>query len=157
MHRKTGDLLNRKLISLLLLSSLGVAIVYFVGSAVVSGSSIESAVNTLYPIYKKNPVQIQEFNASTYCLKGFGGTHSYASGAELYEKNCIYCHSTITGGDSDLLPLHEIVDRLGQTRISEVVKNGRGQMPVYGFVLSDEEIAVISKYLLELHSISKTE
>lgn len=147
--------MNRKLLSLLLLSSIGVVIVYFVGSAVVSGSSIESAVNNLYPIYKKNSLQIQEFNASAYCLKGFAGADPNASGEELYEKNCIYCHASVTGGDSDLLPLHEIVDRLGQNKISDVVKNGRGNMPVYGFVLSDEEIAVISKYLLELHSISK--
>ncbi|OEF98472.1 hypothetical protein BHF68_02000 [Desulfuribacillus alkaliarsenatis] len=116
-----------------------------------SSSIYQFAGNNFYPVYKSSAVDIMEFNSSKFCLKDYASEERYLTGEALYKKNCIFCHTTNMDGDLDLLSLNEVVKRLGQDNITSVVKNGRGEMPVYGFVLSDEEIKIISLYLTELY------
>ncbi len=70
-------------------------------------------------------------------------------GVELYKTNCTPCHGEdgkkALGGATDLSTSH-----LNADEISDVVSNGKGNMPSYGNQLSEEEISSLATYLQSL-------
>lgn len=69
-----------------------------------------------------------------------------AAGAEVYAERCAACHGErlrATGANFDLLKLRP--DE--RQRFDKAVNDGKGQMPPWGGVLSDEEIDQIWQYL----------
>ena len=68
------------------------------------------------------------------------------AGAEVYDTNCSPCHGerlANSGGMPDLRRL-KAEDK---EKFETVVNEGRGQMPAWGGVLSDEEISQIWAYI----------
>lgn len=68
------------------------------------------------------------------------------AGAEVYETNCSPCHGerlTNSGGMPDLRRL-KVEDK---EKFLTTVNEGRGQMPPWGGILSDEEISQIWAYI----------
>ena len=69
-----------------------------------------------------------------------------AAGAEVYAEKCAACHGErlrATGVGFDLLKLRP--DE--RARFDKAVNDGKGQMPAWGGVLSDEEIDQLWAYL----------
>lgn len=69
-----------------------------------------------------------------------------AAGAEVYAERCAVCHGErmrATGANFDLLQLGPNE----RARFDKAVNDGKGQMPPWGGVLSDEEIDQIWWYL----------
>ena len=69
-----------------------------------------------------------------------------AAGAEVYQTNCAVCHGerlVSPGGIPDLRKLRA-EDR---ARFETTVADGKGQMPAWKGVLSDEEIGQIWAYI----------
>ncbi|MFL6448065.1 MAG: PQQ-binding-like beta-propeller repeat protein [Bryobacteraceae bacterium] len=72
-----------------------------------------------------------------------------AQGAAFYEALCLTCHGIDRNGHAGVAPsLVDAPKRLGESGISAVVKNGRGEMP--GFRnLTDENLSAIATYLAD--------
>ncbi len=146
--------MNKKIISLLLFSSGMAVLVYVVGVVMVSGFSVDVGTNYVSQNYVPTSNSISEFDPSVFCLKDISSQEVSISGELLYEKNCVYCHTTNEAGELDLLSLSQISEKLGHDKVFDIVKNGRKEMPVYGFVLTDQEIEGIFRYLDELQKNS---
>jgi mono/diheme cytochrome c family protein len=68
------------------------------------------------------------------------------AGAQLYEENCGECHGEqlrATGGGPDLKKLS--ADE--RDRFDKMVDNGKGQMPAFAGVLSEDDKAAIWAYV----------
>jgi cytochrome c6 len=69
-----------------------------------------------------------------------------AAGAEVYAEKCAACHGErlrATGAGFDLLK----IGPNERERFDKAVNDGKGQMPAWGGVLSDEEIDQLWAYL----------
>lgn len=77
-----------------------------------------------------------------------GQATSAAHGAEVYAANCAMCHGKNREGNVPVFPtLVGVSSRLTQAQITEVVKNGRGKMPMPANVKGDDVTAVVA-YLM---------
>jgi quinohemoprotein ethanol dehydrogenase len=72
-----------------------------------------------------------------------------SSGAQLFSSNCQSCHGVEgTGGHvGPDLQKSSVAEDLA--KVEKQVRNGGGAMPAFGDVLSDEEIDVLSRYVVE--------
>ena len=71
------------------------------------------------------------------------------SGARLFSTNCQSCHGP-DGADGPVGPnLQEssVAENLAQ--VMQQIRNGGGAMPPFSDVLSDEEIDVVARYVVE--------
>lgn len=69
-----------------------------------------------------------------------------AAGAEVYATNCAQCHGerlANSGGIPDLRRLSPA----DKEKFETVVNEGKGQMPAWGGILSDEEIGQVWTYI----------
>ena len=76
-----------------------------------------------------------------------------SSGADTYKANCVSCHSADGHGSAIGKSLHAAdfhspqVQRQSDTQLTDVIKNGRGNMPPFGGSLSQTQIASLVKYI----------
>jgi quinohemoprotein ethanol dehydrogenase len=72
-----------------------------------------------------------------------------SSGAQLFSSNCQSCHGVEgTGGHvGPDLQKSSVAEDLA--KVEKQVRNGGGAMPPFADVLSDEEIDVLSRYVVE--------
>lgn len=77
------------------------------------------------------------------------GDGQAASGAQLFSSNCQSCHGVDgTGGHvGPDLQKSSVAEDLA--KVEKQVRNGGGAMPPFSDVLSDEEIDVLSHYVVE--------
>jgi quinoprotein glucose dehydrogenase len=69
-------------------------------------------------------------------------------GAALYAENCAGCHGANREGmGGSVPPLQGVVQRLGSQTVLETVAGGRGQMPAFGGMLSNDQLSEIIAYL----------
>lgn len=69
-------------------------------------------------------------------------------GAAIYQQRCATCHGGDgTGGSGPSLT--DIDERLSEEEQLEIVRDGRGQMPAWEGILSDEEIEAVLDYMRE--------
>jgi quinohemoprotein ethanol dehydrogenase len=78
------------------------------------------------------------------------GDGQAASGAQLFSSNCQSCHGVDgTGGHvGPDLQKSSVAEDLA--KVEKQVRNGGGAMPPFSDVLSDEEIDVLSHYVVEV-------
>src|SRR5262249_32137908 len=89
---------------------------------------------------KMEPLSQETMEASTY-------TGVARRGASLYSHNCQACHGAEgVGGVGPKLAKNQILTR--EDLFWETVLHGRGQMPAWGSVLNQQEIADIHAWLL---------
>lgn len=67
-----------------------------------------------------------------------------AAGEQLYDENCAACHGEKLRSSGAIPDLRELRDR---ARFDKMVREGRGQMPAWQGVLSDQEIDQIWAYI----------
>jgi cytochrome c551 len=71
-----------------------------------------------------------------------------ATGAQLYEEHCQSCHAADGSGDiGPNLQTSSVAENLEE--VMEQVRNGGGQMPPFEDTLTDEEIDVVSRHVVE--------
>jgi cytochrome c553 len=76
----------------------------------------------------------------------------YAHGALIYQQNCKFCHGT------DGRKMYRNAPDLTMSTASEdnvklmVTEGSKGKMPAYKIILSDENIAAVSRYVVGLRS-----
>ena len=70
------------------------------------------------------------------------------SGSELYGSNCAACHGENGGGGTgpSLLGNARAAER---ANVLNIIQYGRGAMPGYGAILSEEEIEAVTNYVIE--------
>lgn len=79
------------------------------------------------------------------CGDDGGGGGEAGSGEQIYRSNCATCHATDGGGG--LGPsFRGIADRLTVEEHTEIVREGKGQMPAWKGSLSDDEIEKVVEY-----------
>ena len=66
------------------------------------------------------------------------------AGAPVYDDNCTVCHASDGSGGSG-----PDIRSVGTDEIVETVKNGKEEMPEFGSVLSEQDIADIAAYVTE--------
>ena len=69
-----------------------------------------------------------------------------AAGREVYAEHCAQCHGErlmATGAAPDL----KLLGADQKTHFDEIVRNGKGQMPAWEGMISDEEIGQIWAYV----------
>lgn len=76
---------------------------------------------------------------------------SAASGERVYEEKCETCHGKDGTGRGNLFDLPDLTQESlwrgnTQNRLTDMVKNGRGEMPAFGGMLSDEETEAVLRY-----------
>jgi len=82
-------------------------------------------------------------------------------GASVYARACASCH----GPDGRGTPLTQglrvkprdlsdpaLYARLDDAALAQVVREGKGQMPAFGRLLPDEDVALVAKYVRSLAS-----
>ena len=78
---------------------------------------------------------------------------STSSAADAYKANCVSCHAADGHGSAVGKSLHAAdfhspqVQQQSDAQLTEVIKNGRGNMPPFGGSLSQEQIAALVKYI----------
>lgn len=77
----------------------------------------------------------------------------FEQGAVIYQQNCAFCHGTdgkkMYRNAPDLT-----LSLLNEDAITQSVREGsKGKMPAYNLIISDENIAAVSKYVNSLHTI----
>lgn len=77
------------------------------------------------------------------------------SGSELYATNCAACHGANGGGGTGprLVGNARAAD---VNNVSNIIQYGRGAMPGYGAVLSEEELRAVTTYVTELLATEQT-
>ena len=72
-----------------------------------------------------------------------------SSGAQLFSDNCESCHGVEGAGGhvGPNLQTSPVAENLSQ--VEKQVRNGGGAMPPFSGALSDEEIDVVSQYVVE--------
>ena len=70
-------------------------------------------------------------------------------GAGIYTEQCAPCHGV--DGSGDVGP-SLLVEDLSASEVSEVIANGRSAMPAFGATLTDEHLASVSSFTLDLSS-----
>jgi mono/diheme cytochrome c family protein len=77
------------------------------------------------------------------------GASQAASGAQLFSDNCESCHGAEGAGGhvGPDLQKSSVAENLAQ--VEEQVRNGGGGMPPFADVLSDEEIDIVARYVVE--------
>ena len=78
-----------------------------------------------------------------------------ASGGALYQTNCAVCHGQNGGGGTGprLAGNNRAVD---EANVRNIIRYGRGAMPGYGAVLSDEELNTLVQYVTEALASEQT-
>lgn len=71
------------------------------------------------------------------------GDTGMVDGAAIYSAQCASCHGEDGQGDVPLSGLEDV------TAVEDVVRNGAGDMPGLGDVLTDEEIQAVAEYSVE--------
>jgi mono/diheme cytochrome c family protein len=71
------------------------------------------------------------------------------NGAQLFSTNCQPCHGP-DGADGPVGPnLQKSSLAENLARVTQQIRNGGGAMPPFSDVLSDEEIDVVARYVVE--------
>jgi quinoprotein glucose dehydrogenase len=82
---------------------------------------------------------------------------AFSLGKNTYNAFCQACHGkNLEGGDmfGTVPSLKNLKERLNQTEVTHIIKNGKGAMPPFQF-LSENQINAIAAFLLEDHPIQK--
>lgn len=75
------------------------------------------------------------------------GDHLETAGAELYNKNCAACHGNqMSGAPPNIPALTGVRERLGDRKVVEYIRNGKGSMPAFPH-FSDEDSSAILSFL----------
>jgi len=75
------------------------------------------------------------------------------SGADVYKTNCVPCHAVDGHGSAVGKSLHAAdfhspqVQKQSDAQLTDVIKNGRGNMPPFGGSLNQTQIAALVKYI----------
>ena len=77
------------------------------------------------------------------------GDGQAASGAQLFSANCQSCHGPDGAGGSVGPNLQKSSVAESLAKVEKQVRNGRGAMPPFSDVLSDKEIDVVARYVVE--------
>jgi mono/diheme cytochrome c family protein len=76
-----------------------------------------------------------------------------SSGADNYKANCVSCHAADGHGSAVGKSLHAAdfhspqVQQQSDAQLTDVIKNGRGNMPSFGASLSQTQIAALVRYI----------
>ncbi|MFY9910365.1 MAG: cytochrome c [Candidatus Sulfotelmatobacter sp.] len=83
---------------------------------------------------------------------GFGQTGN-SSGADIYKAHCVSCHAADGRGSAVGKSLHAAdlhspqVQQQTDAELTDVVKNGKANMPPFESSLSQDQIAAVVKYI----------
>lgn len=74
---------------------------------------------------------------------------SIEKGRELFQSaGCFQCHTLAdAGATGGYAPSFDFNPHLSKAMVQETVTNGRGDMPSFGGLLTDEEIAALADYI----------
>jgi mono/diheme cytochrome c family protein len=77
------------------------------------------------------------------------GDGQATSGAQLFSSNCESCHGPNGAGGhvGPNLQKSSVAENLA--KVEKQIRNGKGAMPAFSDVLSDEEIDVVAHYVVE--------
>jgi cytochrome c6 len=81
------------------------------------------------------------------------GQAGNSSGADAYKTNCVSCHAVDGRGSSVGKSLHAAdfhssqVQQQSDAQLTDVIKNGRGNMPSFGRSLSQAQVDALVKYI----------
>ncbi|WMJ72356.1 cytochrome c [Cytophagaceae bacterium ABcell3] len=73
-----------------------------------------------------------------------GNNSNNLSGGEIYQSQCAACHGQDGGAVLGERSLQE--SDLSKDEIERITREGEGQMPSFGDILSDEELEAVAEY-----------
>ena len=76
---------------------------------------------------------------------GRGAGQPPSPGEAVYQRTCQACHGANREGNGAIPNLNGVIARLGAEGVTNVIENGRGQMPAFG--LADSDLAALLGYL----------
>jgi mono/diheme cytochrome c family protein len=88
-------------------------------------------------------------------ILGFGQAAN-SSGADTYKTNCISCHAADGHGSAVGKSLHapdfhaSQIQQQSDIQLTDVIKNGKGNMPPFGGSLNQSQITAVVKYIRTL-------
>jgi cytochrome c6 len=86
---------------------------------------------------------------------GFGQAAN-SHGADAYKTNCVSCHAADGHGSAVGKSLHapdfhsSQIQQQSDSQLTDVIKNGKGNMPPFGGSLSQTQITALVKYIRTL-------
>jgi quinoprotein glucose dehydrogenase len=124
----------------------------FHGGAEWSGASFDPTTGMLYVNSNEIPwiVTMEQVNASD-------SDHPASAGEGIYQVNCASCHGPNRKGDPPTYPsLVDIEDQLSESAVVQVISDGRGLMPPFPH-LSSEEMDALTAFLFGEENPTRTE
>ncbi|WP_176720420.1 c-type cytochrome [Desulfuribacillus stibiiarsenatis] len=123
--------------------------IYVLGSYSASSSSLRYEENVSIPP-EIQEIHISEFQPTNICKASIETEVTTNTGQDLFNKNCRNCH--------DLVPQLTVSFESRQVNLTplpidqavQVINYGQGHMPVYGHILSDQEIEILYLYLKDI-------
>ncbi len=97
---------------------------------------------TLGPVTEEKATSAAKGGEATLDLSAFKG--DAGKGAKVYAGGCVFCHGPEGYGTHGGKSLKEM---LSVGPITKVVLNGRGDMPAFKGVLSDQDIVDVATYI----------
>lgn len=117
------------------------------GGAEWPGASFDPTTGLLYVSTNEIPWIIQLAKLDEAALRAMADQGS--PGAVVYQGNCATCHGDQRQGQGMAPSLIGLKERLNDTQVGEILKNGRQAMPSFASVLSDEQGKAVIAYLLD--------
>ena len=120
----------------------------FDGGGEWGGAAVDRETGVIYVNASDVPwIAAMRDGESTRVAERAGGAAG-TRGADVYAASCVACHRADLRGDGDRVPsLAGVGKRLGASGIMQVIERGRGFMPSFASLSSDEKRAVTA-YLL---------
>ncbi len=90
-------------------------------------------------------------------LMTLGPAHAEVTGEALFKSYCSSCHGT--QGEGSPIANFKISERLVKSdeELSKSIREGKGQMPAWGFLFSEEDIKNVLQYIRETFRWERSE